>query len=194
MSYKDALEAAFPVLGSTVTLYHGGKNPSQDLVQHKKGRAEVGPGLYLTTSWTTANTYSKGSRALWAVEIKANPVWSNSKRLPGPVILEFIDSLGRKGRESYSYAERSIDRQGGSVPAEVLINLMVNANLSYGRPGLALQNFLIDQGVEATHYSKSMETWVIVHDPRIIQSTRKVPSSEVGKGEFLFDLPFNYRC
>jgi len=61
MSILQYLKESLNDAHQTMSFWHGGNlDDYDDVIAHKKGRSEFGPGLYLTTSWDVVQKYRKG--------------------------------------------------------------------------------------------------------------------------------------
>ena len=157
-----------------------------------KGHAEHGPGIYLTSSWETANKYAKGGGAVYRMTVQAPRMWLEKARIQLADALAFVrETLGR-GKKAQAVIEsinRIVERTGDPLPAFVLVNTFVNNDLTSGNNGPALATFLIDQGIDASHVRQGSEDWMVVFNPAIIKAVVKLSPKDVGTAEFPFDLP-----
>ena len=108
----------------------------------RKGRAEHGPGIYLTTSRETAQRYSKGGGVVMRVEVAPSLRWLELATLPLDESLAFVAAVPRLGSrrarllaDLHRLAARDVAR--GGVAASALVNLMVNAGASDGAAAAA---------------------------------------------------------
>ena len=184
-----------------VVLYHGAQRweGAPEIVAHRKGHAEHGPGIYLTTSHETAARYAKGGGSVYRMELRPGVRWLQDAKLDKGPVLRWLKGLARlRGKEKLvAGVERVTARTGDTFPAEILVNQFVNAGASSGQHGPALAAFLVENGVDASLTSPPMfggtggahgEDWVIVFNPDVLRSVTKVPAREVGK-QAPFDLP-----
>lgn len=75
------------------------------------------------------------------------------------------------------------------MPAEVLLNLVINAGSSSGETGVMVSRFLADEGVDAVLERRGLEDWVVVLNPSVVMNVSVVPPKAIGSPEFPFDLP-----
>jgi len=132
----------------TMTLWHGGnlENATEDSINHKKGRWEYGPGLYLTTHYDTARQYSKGARKLYRITIRKGNNISDVK-IPVQNAFNFIDSyvLKNKVREVKDRLQRWISND--TIPANIFSNIMIDGSMRNTNNHM-LRKFLVDNGVD----------------------------------------------
>jgi hypothetical protein len=175
-----------------LVLYHGAQRweGSPEIVAHRKGHAEHGPGIYLTTSYETAGRYAKGGGSVYRIELDSGVRWLQDVRLPYAEMVAWVKGLPRlRGKtELLAGLARVSARSGSTLPGEILVNQFVNADAASGQHGPALAAFLVAHGADASHVRQSGEDWVVVFNPRSIRSVTKVPAKQVGAG-FVFDLP-----
>lgn len=198
-----AVGAALGRQGSRATtsaplvLYHGAQRweGTPEIVTHRKGHAEHGPGLYLTTRYETAAKYAKGGGSVYRMELRPGVRWTHDARVSATEAIGWVRGLPRlRGRATIEAGlARVAARVGDDLPAEILVNQFVNADAASGAHGPALAAFLVAHGADAslaraTGGGPAGEDWVVVHNPAVIQSVTKVPAHQVGPG-FAFDLP-----
>ena len=177
-----------------ILLYHGGhrwEDPPK-IVKHRKGNAEHGTGIYLTTSWERANRYSKGGGRVYRMELDPPRLWLHDAKVSVKQAVDFVQrALGPQRRiKILDGIQRASKAIGGTIPAEILVNLFVNNGLSHGEPGAALSRFLVEEvGVDASLNHMSGEDWVIVFNPKILTRVEPVPSKKIGSPGWPFDLP-----
>ena len=175
-----------------LVLYHGAQRweGAPEIVAHRKGHAEHGPGIYLTTSYETAARYAKGGGSVYRIELDSGVRWLQDVRLPYAEMVAWVKGLPRlRGKtELLAGLARVSARSGSTLPGEILVNQFVNADAASGQHGPALAAFLVAHGADASHVRQSGEDWVVVFNPRSIRLVTKVPAKQVGAG-FVFDLP-----
>ena len=184
-----------------LVLYHGAQRweGAPEIVAHRKGHAEHGPGIYLTTSHETAARYAKGGGSVYRMELRPGVRWLQDAKLDKGPVLRWMKGLSRlRGKEKLvAGVERVTARTGDTFPAEILVNQFVNEGASSGQHGPALAAFLVANGVDASLTSPPLfggsggahgEDWVVVFNPDVLRSVTRVPAREVGK-QAPFDLP-----
>lgn len=187
MRYFELVESP----DATMTLWHGGRNLESDyleIISHKKGNWEYGPGLYLTTSYSTAVKYAKGGGKLYRVTIRKG-VDIDDVLLDMADVTEFVKRycIAGKRKEFLEFCQQRMARSNlTNLPAGSFVNLLINLEAIQNTRTAELRHFLITQGVDYTfvqNYGGSGETVVVVHNPRIIKKVETVRQSEV-TGDF----------
>lgn len=172
-----------------IQLWHGAHNwqgPPQ-VRGARKGHAEAGPGLYLTTSYQTARKYARGGGATLRVTLDADLGWLEDATLSLADAVAFVQALRRCGqrtalvRDLRAYAVRLAPRLGGdTIHASALVNLAVNADAAHGDNGVLLAGFLVEHGIDASlHLATSTEDWVVVFNPKKILGVERVGAGDV---------------
>jgi len=170
-------------------LYHGGRiEGAPEVRPHRGGHAEHGAGIYLTTSWETAAKYAKGGGRVYCFLLKDRLTWINEVRVPYDNALLLVKRLPRVRGGRADLMQR-LRRWEAGVPAEVLLNLVVNTGSSSGETGAMVSRFLADGGVDAVLERRGLEDWVVVLNPAVVMNVSVVPPKAVGSHEFPFDLP-----
>lgn len=177
--------------GIALVFYHGAQKweGSPEIVSHRKGHAEHGPGIYLTTSWQTAKKYAKGGGSVYRMELAPTTRWLQHTKIQTDKAVDFINSLSRIRNKKDILASVLRLSRNDEIQAEYLVNAFVNADAASGQHGPALAEFLTRQGADASLVKQSGEDWVVVFNPRKIVSTRKLTPKDVDTSGFEFDLP-----
>lgn len=181
----------------SITLFHGGKRLNQPIEVRapKSGRYECGPGFYSTTKWITAAKYARGGGRIHLVTYSDALIepsrWLEHARIPLEAMMDFLKSISRLPQRQDIYARlvAATDQyKTNTLPAYILLNLMVNAEACGGHNGVALAEFLAANNIAASLHSKCVgEQWVITFDPKVIEDIRPIPSNEVASLS-IFDL------
>jgi len=162
----------------------------------RKGRYEHGPGLYFTTSLSTARKYAKGRGVVLRVEIDPRFTWLEDALLPTDGVIEWLETYPRLRRrremieDVLRSTKRTESRTGpGLTRASVLVNLAVNNEVLSGETGPALAEFLASHGIGASLVTNPTgrgreEDWVVLFDPSKVISWERV-----GPDEDEWDLP-----
>jgi len=170
---------------STITLWHGGRNLEtdyDDVIAHKKGNWQHGPGLYLTTHCDTASKYAKGGGKLYRVTIRRGTDMRDVQ-LSLDDIQDFVSSnvMMKFRKELIRDCERTISRVG-HISAENFVNLILYYSAISNAKSAKLRQFLIQHGVDyhiVTRYGGRDETVVVVVNPKIIRRVEIVSASDV---------------
>lgn len=175
----------------SLVFYHGAQRwegPPQ-IVAHRKGHAEHGPGIYLTTSWTTASKYAKGGGSVYRIEVSPSVRWLEKTDLPVEETLHWVKSLPRlRGKSDILASLERLSARVGKLPASLLVNAFVNNDAASGANGPALAEYLVNHGVDASHVLQGDEDWVVIFNPKVIEKVTRLSAKDVGEG-FAFDLP-----
>lgn len=176
-------------------LYHGGQRwtGSAEIRPHRRGEAEHGPGIYLTTSWETARRYARGGGAVYEVALRPPRLWLEDARLSladaESVVAEILGRGRRLERVLASLRSASGRSPDGSLPACVLLNSFVNSDPASGGTGRDLASALARRGIGASLVHQSGEDWVVVLDPSLVRRVRRLAPKDVDAAGFEFDLP-----
>ena len=159
---------------NTFPMYHGGNKwlSQPEIRTSKKGQYEGGIGLYFTTSYETARTYAKGGKVVTKAHIDKGFNSIDKVNISLNSMVEFLKSLPRLKNKNEiidrinAYSDRL---NSTNIPASVLNNLIVNYEAGSGNNGIKVNQFLVDNGVDAEVQSKSNEDWLVVFNTRIIK-------------------------
>ncbi len=169
---------------ATFKMWHGSRkwDGTPEIRMPRVGRYEGGPGIYFTNSYSTAYKYAKGGGSVMLAEINSELRLSDDVLIPMSAVIDFIKKTRMiHKREIIADVEANGNRmKSESITANVLVNLMVNYEAGAGNAGVALAHFLTEHGVDASTERKSNdEVWLIVINPRVIQSIKKIPAKDV---------------
>lgn len=174
---------------NTLTLFHGGnlEDAYDESLAHKKGRYEFGPGLYLTTHYSTAKKYAKGSRKFYQIVISKGTELDTSF-LDYDKCMEFINSyIIRRKRNEIVY---SIDtrNQNGKVPAYIFLNSIVNNQAIQSTNTGKLRMFLVQNEIDYNEVDNAFgwhEKMIVLYNmKKIVSKTIIKPNDEI-----TYDLP-----
>ncbi len=175
---------------STISLYHGGTQwrSRPEIRPAKKGRYECGPGIYFTTSYMRALDYAGGSKVVQVAQIDKSRIvvpWKVVVELTD--VKELLDNIRLKNRKVVwqGIQEYASKRE---LRATIVINWLINQEALGGDSGPAVAQWLKERGATADVNVFHSEEWLIVFDPSIILSHRKVEPKEAS-GDFPFNLP-----
>lgn len=172
-----------------MTLWHGGNlEYSSDNVAHKKGRWEFGPGLYLTTHYSTAKKYAKGSRKLYQVTISRGTNITEVE-LPLENVMTFVETFVSKVKRKDVIQRLQKHEKNGGINADTFLNIIVNENAIKNKDTDKLRSFLVSQGIDYSIQDNAFgwhERMVVLFNMKKIKSKRIVTSKEKIEQ---FDLP-----
>lgn len=170
--------------------WHGGNldDFSYEPISQKTGRYEFGPGLYMTTKYSDAVKYAKGSRKLYKITVeKGNDL--DDIRINFDKIKNFLSKYVVKNKISdiMFYLEKRVD-ENNNVPANILNNLIVNyeaikpANTKY------LVSFFVENNIDYNIVNNAFgwhENMLILYNMRKIKNIKRImPNDKIEK----FDL------
>lgn len=180
-------------MSTPLVLWHGAHrwDGPPRIIPSRKGRVEYGPGLYLTTSVSTAASYAKGGGVLMRFELDPDIRWLEDARLPPETMIAFVKNQYRlrKKQEVIADIHRTIARSNeersrtGKPPitelhAAVLVNLMINHGALSGEHGPALAEFYVKHGIDAGIDHKGSEDWVVLFNLARIRGYKRVPVND----------------
>lgn len=173
-------------------LWHGSRRwgGAPEVRRSPKGRAEHGPGIYMTTNLETAWKYAKGGGRLYLFELKDDVRFISGAKIPLHEMLAFVVDLGRvpKRAQVVSDLRRQENRfPRDLVPASILVNVLVNADALSGDNGPLLAKFLTDHGIDGDCIKQSGEDWVVLWNPQKVLRYDARSRSEIPVD--LYDLP-----
>lgn len=168
----------------TFLMWHGSRrwDGAPEIKPPRAGRYEAGPGIYFTTNYMTARKYAKGGGTTYLGTLDRSMRLADEVLIPLDTALQFVREAPRMRHKTEIAADlksNTARRQADSVMATVLINLVVNYEAGSGASGVALARFLRDQGVDASVERQSNEDWLVVNNPQVILSMRRVPAQDV---------------
>jgi len=133
-------------LAGTLTLWHGGNlDEYNESVNHKTGRWEFGPGLYLTTHWETARKYSKGSRKLYRITIQSGNDAASTQIAYEEAVKFVKETVGRAKQKEV--LER-LSKYSSRLSADTFINIIINNDAIKSSNSGVLRSFLVQNGVD----------------------------------------------
>jgi hypothetical protein len=174
-------------------MWHGGRRwyGPAEVRRSKKGRAELGPGIYCTTDYQTARKHSLGGGEVRRLIIEPSRLLEQTAIsladlrdfvtavVPRTKRTDILDRLASAAKRC-NLDGRFHDGDGPWAPAENLVNLFVNGDLAHGARGLELARFLVQHQIDASFQrAYGAETWGVIFNPACIKSNSVVPSSEV---------------
>ncbi len=179
------LKQLFESENETMRLWHGGRGLEfsyQEMLAHKKGRWEHGPGLYLTNHYEIAAKYAKGGGKIYLVTINKGTDIANVNVSIEDAI-EFVKkyAIKRYQKKIIEDLQNSLNRQGFLWISNVG-NLCFNYNALTPENTINLRKFFVEHGVDyeiVKHFGgRNDSTVVVVYNPKIIKSVKVKKSSE----------------
>lgn len=186
---------------TTITLWHGGNlDIIDDTMKFKKGRAEYGPGLYLTTHYDTAQKYSKGSRKFYQVVVeKGNNI--SDIQIPLDDVKEFVNrhTIKNKRKEVLNHILEVADKRGKTINNEMTVNAETVATLIINYDAIkpsnmeALRQFLLEHNVDYQIVTNPFgwgDQWMIVlyNMKKVVSKKQILPKDKIE----VFDLPTKF--
>lgn len=175
-------------------LWHGGRRweGGPEVQPPSGGRYECGPGIYLTNRYLRAHKYAKGGGVTTRVTLADDIRWLEHATLPATALLAYLRNTPRLRARKALVADMlqliAEHADATQVPVSYLVNLLVNRDALAGKQGVALANWLAEQGIDASlHMVNAEEQWVIVFNPKVIVRHAPVPAGRVTTSEY--DLP-----
>lgn len=176
---------------NTMSLWHGGDLNAT--VKYKSGRTEYGPGLYLITKYSVAQKYAKGSRKLYMITI-AKGASSDEVFIPLDDVVKFTNSYTAVAkRKSVSEYIQRLSKDGHTIRAQVLINILINENAIKPSNMNMLREFLVHSGVDyqvvpnAFGWNDAVMV-VLFNMNKVVNSRRIMPNDDIQQ----FDLPTTF--
>ena len=166
-----------------IKVYHGGKKWAKwdaKVSTPKKGRYEVGAGIYTTTHYETAQKYARGSNVVSIIYVDKDITLANNVNLPIDDVIDFVKLyIGPKNRKQFlSDIENSYKRMK-RFPASHLLNLSVNFEIG-GKQAMEVMRFVVEHGVDASLQSQSGdEEWLVIHNTDIIRKVIHTTPSDI---------------
>jgi len=133
--------------------FHGGNLDyfEDEIIIPKKGKYEYGFGLYLTSSRKIADSYSKGSRKLYLVELENNIVDLNDVYIDVNEVNQNLKTILSKADfiKMQAPIKRVSDRFDGQINLGTLNILMINNEILKPKYGKSIIDFFISKGADA---------------------------------------------
>jgi len=166
-----------------ITMWHGGRELQysyHEMRGNKSKQMEYGPGLYLTNYYETARKYAKGGGKTFLVTFTRG---TNIKDVAIETKIAF-DFLNRNRFANKKALIKDImDRYGTTIPAETLLNLMVNLDSMTPTTSAIFRQFLVENGadylVSENYGGWGDQTIVVIFNPKIITQVKPIAASEV---------------
>lgn len=166
-------------------MWHGGRRwlGEPEIREPKKGRAEGGPGIYLTNKYFRATSYAKGGGVTTLVDLKDDLVLSKGVDIEIDAVKEFLSGVSRlKNRKQLTkdlLFHVITEEPRTTISGLEVVNLFVNWEAGTGQTGVELAEFLVEQGIHASlQHATGDEEWIVIHDPKAIEGWRVLTSAE----------------
>jgi hypothetical protein len=174
-----------------LSLWHGGNlDFNKDVIVHKGGRWEYGPGLYLTTKYEVVSKYARGSRKLYMVDIMIGTDLKTVS-LPLDVVNNFINSrvIKRKKIEVLAGVSRRIKDE--ALNADTFLNILINNDAIKNSETDILRKFFvankIDYNIIDNAFGWGEKMIVLFNMKKIDKITVVKPKDRLE----MFDLPID---
>lgn len=186
-------------------LWHGGRDLEysyRELRGSKNGKWEHGAGLYLTTHYDTALSYSKGGGKTYLISLDIDPDKDlYSKKIKMEEALNFISKNCKKNKLSLLSTDlhENLKRSGNMehISLDVLQNLIINHEAIVHSKSYLLNQFIIDCGVQygiVPRFKGRDEQVLVIYDRSVIKKVKAIPSKEVTSNMFELEFPqFNFK-
>lgn len=188
-----------------ISMWHGGRkwDALPEIQGPRKGRAELGPGIYLSNHYETCRGFAKGGGVVRNIVMTPNLILEQAA-LSLSDACDFVTSVIVKSKQR-DIIERMVELasrhrlEGRALlgsdnqrfHAESLVNLCVNGDLTLGAKGLALAEFLADQGIDCSFSHRSgKEYWGTIYNIGCINTFDVVPANKVEHSHYELPDPF----
>lgn len=184
-----------------IVMWHGGRqwDGAADIHPGRKGRNERAPGIYCTTHFLSAQKHARGDGQVRRLELEPRLLLEAAaiplaeaetfvlKNIPKRAQAQMLTKL-RTTSARYDLSTRTVVGEAPHCPAEIVLNLCVEADLAHGPRGLALAGLFLANGIDASfERTVDNEVWGVIFNPACIKSNVAVAASEVP--EELYELP-----
>lgn len=174
---------------SELQIWHGSRRWDgwPEIRASKKDRYEFGPGIYCTTNLNTATKYSKGGGRIVRFTLDPEITWLEDAKVPFELVQDFVRNSKHIGKRriladdlSRAFDKHEHLRNSGEIPLTYLVNLAINNECLSGKGGPEMAEYLVDNGVMASLYRKSVnDDWVVIFDTRAILKFEPLTSKQI---------------
>ena len=176
-----------------IKLWHGSQRFSGNIEVKPTKRSQVvcGPGIYMTTSLSTAIQYAKGGGAIIEMSLSPDTRWMKGVKIDVNEMKAWVknEPLLRKKKELIHDLELASEVKGDAIPASYLVNLCVNHESLTAQNGPSLAAWLTEHSCDAVIEPQGLnEQWVLVFNPKIVIAHKQISTSNIRGGDY--DLPF----
>lgn len=165
-------------------LWHGSQRwagkPSIDTP--RRGRSEHGAGLYCTTEHTTARKYAAGAGTTRLMHIRKDIVLLEDCKEDASELVRVAQSIPRlKSKQAIIddiswCAERARNQ---TIGTNTLLNLASHHDALHGSAAVAISEWLVSKGIDASLYTRSSEDWLVIFNPNIIVFSEAISANEI---------------
>lgn len=163
---------------NTMTFWHGGNlEIEKSSVAHKTGRYVYGAGLYLTTKYSIAKEYSKGSRRLYKVVVEKGLDIDDSL-IDLDKAIEFVKNYAKVDKRKELINIFKQREENGKIPGYYFNNNILNKNAISASKTKNLREFIVECGIdyELDHRGELM---VLYNMNKIVETIRVMPNDEI---------------
>ena len=181
-------------MSTTYTFWHGARRweGPPAILPPKKGR-DCGPGICVTTSFDHAQSFAKRGGAVRKIVMTPRLVLEEAA-LSLNDAMDFVTTVVSKAKQG-DVLERMMVRankmrlddrvllgtDNEHISAEMLVILCINDDLALGSKGLALAEFLVEQGIDCSFdMEKNNQHSGTIFNPQIIHSWAHIKSVDLG--------------
>ena len=166
---------------NNMVFWHGGDlDHYDDLISHKNGRYEYGPGLYLTTHYDTAKKYAKGSRKLYLISVEAgNDI--NKSILDINNVKEFIINNVIKNKQIDILKRIEKYNNDNTIKAFIFNNILINEKALSPKNTKNLRQFLIDNDIDYEMVDNPFgwhEKMLVLYNMNKIKNIKQIKSND----------------
>ena len=172
----------------TRELWHGGRLPGliSSIKPPTKGKWEMGPGLYLTTHYSTAQRYAKGNKATYKIQLARGTELSRIT-VDKNTLFDFIEQTYSKVNAqvllSYYNNPANVVRstKEGRFVLGPLLNLTINDELLSSSKAAKLTEFFVQCGADYSineHFCGRTETVLVLYNPKLLKRVTAMPAKE----------------
>lgn len=175
-----------------ITMWHGGRGLEysyNEMRGNNSNQMEYGPGLYLTSYYSTAYKYAKGGGKTYLVSFLPGAN-IDDVNLSFEGLFEFIARTRFKNKKPLiEFIKR---KYPGTIPASNFLNLLVNYESMIPSVSALVRQYLVDNGADylVSHgYGGTHQTIVVIFNPKVIKKVQIVPAKEMNMDQYELKVP-----